>query len=787
MENNENSEEEEDNLHIERRKTINKLEDFVKTQKENYNQKIEKTKTITPKDFEKIKLFQEDIKKSISKPNLGSDKDVIKKLEKFITIYNEKHKNINYEKIPDYLDKKEDNSQLVKSCNKEIKKHSIDFPLIIFDNDFYDQFSDFLEDYIKYAEYKEIYILKEELLIKKNKITNYDIFHKEKQINEISNEFIAETISTSMVDLYSEDKLKKIEKNLGIISNNFKKDIIKEMEKWVGTIYNIISDYIIFKLKDKPLYYCCNKCKKPIIFKEKSIDNIIKNVINNENEKKEIENNNIINGNNSNNMDNNNQINISNNINDNITKVKIKNLIEKKKEKDKKLIDKIIKDKNNKIEFKKLFDVANNMINLIDFQKFFDQSINHNIANPPQRGTATGDEKYNNVIYYTDNKYADFELFEREVTGAFIMVTEQKSLQYIMEYLKNGSKNELNKFILMLSGKSCEKVLKYLDENNYLNDFISCIIFTKNDKYNDLNNKYNIIKGILKTKKEVIKYLNNNSNQGQPYFTFKLINLKKYFDYYFEFHKTISQFYGQLSANLFESKINILKEYLNSINEGNTNSLINALNIFQNGTSSNIEIIKGYTGNSFYSQFNKWLYSLDSLALEQTGYFLSGLSYSLDLYGEQQNTALNNEITLYRGFSLTYIDLLPYKYNIGNIITFPSFLSSSTSIDTARGFASGNCSSNKFKVILTIKYKFKNNWKPSAVNVKSISQYPGEEERLFQCYSFFKIKNVKIDIENRSADIELETVGKTSILEEEIKNNKKLRYNYKEDIIEAYS
>ena len=261
--------------------------------------------------------------------------------------------------------------------------------------------------------------------------------------------------------------------------------------------------------------------------------------------------------------------------------------------------------------------------------------------------------------------------------------------------------------------------------------------------------------------------------------------MKKYFDYYFEFHKKISLFYGQLSQNLFESKINVLKDYLNTVNQDD-GFLINALNVFQNGIDGKVNIIKGYTGNSFYQEFNRWLYSLDSLALEKTGYFLSGLSYSLDLFGEEKKTGVNQEITLYRGVTLSYINLLPYKNNIGNIITFPNFISSSTSLDTAKGFAySGN--SNEFTVIFTIKYRYKDNWVPNAVFVDDISDCKGEEERLFQCYSFFIIKSVKIDIDKKTADIDLETIGRTSILEEEIKKGKKIRYNYKEGALEAYS
>ena len=185
-----------------------------------------------------------------------------------INDYNQKHKRKNYEKIPDYISKKEDNCQLVKSCANQINENDEELPLIIIENNFYDEFSLFLENYIKYKEYKTTYILKDKLLIKKERLNNYEIFHKEKKSEENDNIFFAETISTSMTDLYNENQIKDIKQSLKIISNDFKTNFTDEIKKWVVTIFNVMSDYIIFNLKDKPLYYCCNICNKPIIFKE---------------------------------------------------------------------------------------------------------------------------------------------------------------------------------------------------------------------------------------------------------------------------------------------------------------------------------------------------------------------------------------------------------------------------------------------------------------------------------------------------------------------------------------
>lgn len=240
------------------------------------------------------------------------------------------------------------------------------------------------------------------------------------------------------------------------------------------------------------------------------------------------------------------------------------------------------------------------------------------------------------IMYFIIQKinFADFEIIERETSGAFILITEQNSLEFALNCIKKD--NALKQFILLLQGQCCKKIINFLNQNNYLNDFGSCIIFTKNDKFDYLKDNYAIIKGILKTKKQIIDYINNYINPGGLYFTFKVINLKKYFDYYYEFHKTISSFYGQLSHDLYESKINILKDFLDKTNSS-SDKLLDALKVFEQGTNRKEKIIKGYTGDSYYDQFNKWLYSSDSLALEKTGYFLSGLVYFKSIWRRKKH------------------------------------------------------------------------------------------------------------------------------------------------------
>ena len=59
-----------------------------------------------------------------------------------------------------------------------------------------------------------------------------------------------------------------------------------------------------------------------------------------------------------------------------------------------------------------------------------------------------------------------------------------------------------------------------------------------------------------------------------------------------------------------------------------------------------------------------------------------------------------------------------------------------------------------------------------------------ENLNLFLPFTFYYVRDVEINIQRYTADIYLETIGKTEILEEEIKMGKKFEYNAKENIVQ---
>ena len=777
--------EDDDDYNIGRTSTQSKLEVVLKTQKELFEQqkheekKLPKSKTVMKKEKE---YYRQSI--SIKKPTI--DKLMFeKKITTIINDYIKNHQMNQFEKIPDYIEKKEDDSLLIKQCDS-FKKNNDDYlPLIIISDKFYDDILSFIDKYIKYNKYNFILTLKNKLLIPINKLQNYNIFHKEKIDEGEYNSFIAETISSTLINIYNNDDIKDIKNNIQIASKEFKDDFDKCIQEWVTTVYDIISDYIIFNLRERPLYFFCDKCKMPIMYKENNIndDNI---VMNNNNE-----NNNIIINENENVIHENIEPKSNNDININKEKV-IQKRLEKKKIKEKNFIDKIKSDENEGKKYKSLFNIANIIFDFFNYNFNFDNgneenNIN-NKANPPKKSNNTGNEKNEkNLIYYDENKHANYDLFEREISGAFVFVSEQKILEAVMEYLNSISK--IKNFIFIINGKNCDKIFEYLNNHSYLNMFESCCLITTNKKYDDLSNKYTKPINIFKTKKESIQYIRNYDNI-ELVDSIKLVSFKKYSDTYYKFHQKIASFYGDLNPHLYENSLSLFKDFLNTPGNNDPKSLAESFKLFQQIEQNKEDIVQLYTNkNAYYPVFNKWLYQLDFIAYQKTSYFLSGIMYSLDLFGDQQKNQ-NSKKKIYRGLRLNLIDLLPYKNCVGKIIVFPSFTSTTMNTVTCENFSRRNNSveyrkSEKiFSVIFYISFDLKSNWFPNGIDVHTISCYGGEEEILFQPFTFFKIIKVDIDFDKNIADIDLEVIGRKEILENKIKNDKMITYNMNEGIME---
>ena len=441
--------------------------------------------------------------------------------------------------------------------------------------------------------------------------------------------------------------------------------------------------------------------------------------------------------------------------------------------------------------YQKTVYIANNMINNMDFSKI---KFNLNESQTKVDNTLV------NLIYYDENFdtnrneiIGDSFVFEKESNGTLILVSNIKSMLLLLKEFKKC--NECPKFHLICTGSKFENLMSYLQRVNDIDKYIVsvCIYTFDVKKYSYLLPKYKIIKGIYNDRDEIVEYIiKNKTKDNIRYKQSQLITFSEYKDKYIEFHKIISMQYGKLyQKSSFLTALNILQEYLSSdskYSDFDIQYLLNNLEVFSRGPRDYKKIIHEYTNESFYLLFNKWLKSVDPLAIRKIAFFIAGMQLSLNIYGKRENKGVYFNAELYRGTLLNYSKVLNYVRNIGNIITFPSFLSTTFDVNIAKDFSQfyfpKEAREGLFSANYIIYINPKNNWIAQGFDISNISSYKEEKEILFQPFCFFRIQKVNVDMNLNKCYIYMELVGKKEIWEQKMNNNSSIEYNRNENFIE---
>ena len=425
-------------------------------------------------------------------------------------------------------------------------------------------------------------------------------------------------------------------------------------------------------------------------------------------------------------------------------------------------------------------------------------------------GSINANQGFNNIIYYDENTNymnevkKDSDYFERVTPGAFILCTSLDSLKLIKdEILRQIKRDKKTTFNLITSGRLCEKLMKFLKDNK---DFENCIknicIYCMNlQKWSPLKNKYPIIYKVCNNRTGVIDFINKFTDKEiKPFPVTKLLTYQDYVDKYKDRHLTVSKFYGDLTLEKYKKNLETIKKLIkkegdeNELKNKNQNDLISGFLTFD--LTQDLEkldklIIKEYTKNTFYGDLNKWLMNSKMNSYEPVAYFTARLMYSLNQYADKNAKYLTDKKELHRGVKLSYSNLLPYERAKGKVILLSAFTSTSEDEGLAKRWAGRQDTLSlyktnlKFSVVFIIKNFTKKQWISNGIDIQKESKYKSEKEILYQPFSFYYVRDVQIDIKNYLADIYLDTIGKTEILEEKIKIGKEIEYNKKEGIMQV--
>jgi len=417
-------------------------------------------------------------------------------------------------------------------------------------------------------------------------------------------------------------------------------------------------------------------------------------------------------------------------------------------------------------------------------------------------------EKHNNIIYYDEridhirsiNKDNDY--FERHTPGAFIFCSDLESLRLVRaEILNEIIKDQGIDFNLITTGSSCIKIMEFLKEDKVFEICINnvCIYCSNIEKYIPLKNIYNIIHNDMYTRKhQVVDFIKMSSSEYiQPFPLTKLITYEDYIKKYKNRHFKVSTFYGDLTLESYQKYIKEMIDLIDKKSESNellknknrVNEGFLSFDLGKDIRASDVLIINEYTRYSFSFFLNKLL--MNNMEFhEPVAYFTARLMYGLNKYAKENKKYSEENREFYSGANIPYTSILTYIRAKGKIIILPSFISTYESIVIAerliRRKESNEIYKNQFKfsVLFYIKNIYKNNWISSGINIQDVSSNKKEKEHLFLPFTFYYVRDVRIDIKNHTADIYLETIGKKGILEEEIKNGKEIEYNKNENIIQ---
>ena len=403
-----------------------------------------------------------------------------------------------------------------------------------------------------------------------------------------------------------------------------------------------------------------------------------------------------------------------------------------------------------------------------------------------------------NIIYHDDNFISypkeiikDVQEIIKKTKGTLILTKNLEELKLLLSFIKKY--NPKSKSVIIMNGNSSENVISFIKKNKYIDLFIKGGIYCQNiQKYEKVfNSNKDFIENLYTDRPSIVSFIKNNFDLIESNEKFEcdiIINLFSYKYDYFNIHRSIANFFTK-SELIDSSKFN--PELIKDIKKGKKEiyfKIYNFYNSFKN--TDDKEFIFNYLKDeNLFIPFNQLLIKKDEIDFNNIGYFAGNLMYRIVQYGKKENKGIKNGYQFYKGMQIDIINLFEYIKNKDLIISFSHFMTVTSKKVLAILNAKRNVNvsqrkeSNLFSLLIKIEYLYDSAFEPSIFDLGELLLYPDEEEYIILPFTFFKIKNVKIDTKNMNVDIDLNVIGKKEILEEKVKIGKKLKYDKENHII----
>ena len=398
-----------------------------------------------------------------------------------------------------------------------------------------------------------------------------------------------------------------------------------------------------------------------------------------------------------------------------------------------------------------------------------------------------------NIIYHDEN-FLDFykpiiedcQEIIKTTKGNLILTKNLEQLELLLRLISQYAPK--TQYVLIMNGGSSDRVSSLIKKKNYKKFFITaCIYCNSLQKYQNVLEAHKDFIGNLSIDcKSIIAFINYSYDTIPYNENIDFNNIINYYSYsidYFSLHQTIAKYY-------LNSKLINISKFNSNIN--NKDDICGKSNDFYHSfkNKNNKEFIFNYLKkDNLSNSLNKLLIKNNQADYDNISYFVGNLMYRIVQYGNEEKKGVTKAHKFYKGIQLSIFNLFEFIKNEGLLISFSHFMMISSKKDLALLNSQRNLHSmyrkdkSLFSAILNIDYLFDDGYEPSIFDLSNIIPFPDEEEYIVLPFTFFYVKSIKYDVLKMNVDINLQVIGKFEILEEKVKNGKKIIYDDKSNAI----